>query len=136
MVVRWTSSKIGEAGTEDVDGAEEIGLELIADVVVVLIFACTNNAVAGAVGDDVDTAPVCDGSLDHVFDRGAYSDVAEEREGAIQMVSKEELSRDERVFSALTDCGDEIMMRKRGFGYRSTDVACGSKDLQMSNGDR
>ena len=42
------------------------------------------------------------------------------------------MGRDECVFTALTDCGDEIMMSKGGFGYRSSDIACGSKHLKMS----
>lgn len=69
LTLGWlTSTEIGEAGAEDVDGAEEVSLELVADVVVVLVFACADDAVAGAVGDDVDAAPVGDGLLDHIFD--------------------------------------------------------------------
>ncbi|KAI4268840.1 MAG: hypothetical protein LQ337_007609, partial [Flavoplaca oasis] len=124
------------ASTEDIDCTEEIGLELIADIVLVLILTCADNAVARAIGDDVDAAPMGDGSLNHVFDRGAYADVAEEREGAVWIGSKGGMSRDECVFTALTDCGDEIMMRQGGFGYRSSDIACGSKDLEMLIEDR
>ena len=76
-MVWLTSAKIGEAGPEDVDGSEEIGLELIADIVLVLILTCADDAVARVVGDDVDATPVGDGSLDYFFDGGAYADIAE-----------------------------------------------------------
>lgn len=69
LTLAWlTGTEIGEAGAEDVDGAEKVGLELVADVVVVLVLACADDAVAGAVGDDVDAAPVGDGPLDDIFD--------------------------------------------------------------------
>lgn len=72
-------SEVGQAGVEDVDGSEEVGLELIADVVIVLIFAGTDDAVAGADGDDIDAAEMGNGLLDHSVHSGADADVAEER---------------------------------------------------------
>lgn len=64
-----TGPEVGQAGMDDVEGAEEVGLELVSDVVVVLVFAGANDAVACAIGDDIDAAPVGDGLLDHGVDR-------------------------------------------------------------------
>ena len=61
-------------------GAPEVGLELVADVKVVLIFAGADDAVAGGVRDDVDAAPVGEGGLEDGIDGLADADVAEERQ--------------------------------------------------------
>lgn len=53
-------SEIGQAELEDVERAKEIGLELVADLIVVLVFGGADDAVASAGCDDVDVAPVCD----------------------------------------------------------------------------
>lgn len=72
-----SGSEIRQAGVEDVDGAEEVCLELVADIVVILVFAGSNDAVAGTIGDDVDAAKVVDRLLDHGIDSGSDADVAE-----------------------------------------------------------
>lgn len=48
---------------DDVQRPPEIGLELVADLGFVLILTGADDAVARAVGDDVDPAPMRDGSL-------------------------------------------------------------------------
>lgn len=53
-----TSPKVRQTGMDDVYSADEVGLELAADVVVILVLAGADDAVAGAVGDDVDAAEV------------------------------------------------------------------------------
>lgn len=72
-----TGTEVGQASVDDVDGAEEVCLELVADVVVILVFAGADDAVAGAVGDDVHTAPVGKGLLHNVFNSGSDAYVAE-----------------------------------------------------------
>lgn len=52
-------AEIGQAELQDVERAEEVGLELVADLVVVLVFGGADDAVAGAGRDDVDATPVC-----------------------------------------------------------------------------
>ena len=88
LVIWLTSAEVGKTGMEDIEGAEEVGLELVADVIVVLVFAGADDAVTGAVGDDVDAAPVIDRLLDHVVNGRADAHVAEEGQVAIRGCSE------------------------------------------------
>lgn len=52
---------------------------MISDIVFVLIFTCADDAVAGAVGYDVDAAPMGEGFPVNGVDCVADADIAEER---------------------------------------------------------
>jgi len=67
---------------QDVQRAPEVGLELVADLVVVLIFARADDAVAGAVGDDVHAAPVGERCFEDGVDGLPDADVAEKADEA------------------------------------------------------
>lgn len=71
-------AEVGQRQLDDVEGAHEISLELIADFGLVLVLAGANDAVSGAVGDDVETAKVRDGLFDGGRDGGANADVTEQ----------------------------------------------------------
>ena len=58
--------------------AGEVGLELIPNIILVLVLAGADDAVAGAIGDHVDASEALDGALDDSLDGFADSYVAEE----------------------------------------------------------
>lgn len=76
-------AEIGQRELDDVQGAPEVGLELVADLVFVLVFAGADDAVAGAVGDYVDARPVRDAGFEDRVDGFADAHVAEEGEGGL-----------------------------------------------------
>ncbi|KAL8912368.1 MAG: hypothetical protein Q9172_007513 [Xanthocarpia lactea] len=133
MLVIWlTSAEVGETGMEDIEGAQEVGLELVADVIVVLVFARADDTVAGAVGDDVDAAPVVDRLLDHVVDGRADADVAEEGKVAIRVCLEGVLSRCEVILVAPAYGGDKVVVGESGLCYGSANAACSSEYLETS----
>lgn len=124
---------------------------MIADLVFVLVLAGADDAVAGAIGDDVDACPVRDAGLDDGADGVADADVAEEREvgwagrggrrGVWLRGGAEWRSRcrepgvhvfDGVGMGAANGC-DEVAVGKGGFDDRSADVACSSKYLLIHN---
>ena len=71
-------AEVGEGELDDVECTPEIGLELVPDLVVVLVFARTNHAVARTVRYDVHPAPMFQALLEDGVDGRANTDVAEE----------------------------------------------------------
>jgi hypothetical protein len=61
---------------------EEISAELIPQVVVILVLACSDDTVARAVHDDIQLAPVLQAFLQHVVDGLAYSYIAQQAKAA------------------------------------------------------
>ena len=51
-------AEISKGKLDYVEGAPEIGLELVSDLIVILVFASTNYTIAGAIGYDVNPAPM------------------------------------------------------------------------------
>jgi hypothetical protein len=62
----------------DVKSAEKVCGKLVAQIVVVLVFACSDDAVPGAIRYDIHMPPVFDTLLDNLVYRFAYPDVAQE----------------------------------------------------------
>lgn len=62
--------------------APEVGLKLVSDLEVVLVFTRADDAVARGIGDNVDSGPVREGGLEDSVDGVADADVAEEGEVA------------------------------------------------------
>lgn len=106
-------------------GAPEVGLViwfLLSGLV--LVFACARHSVAGAVGDDIDAAPVGEALGEDCFDGGADADVAESGEigGG--------------VLSLLVRRGRDVVWRlavARSLCPRTalTILACGPEDLAI-----
>jgi hypothetical protein len=90
----------------------------------VLIFAGTDYAVSGAVGDDIDAAEVSEGGLEDGGDGGAGPDVAEKRMGAGG-------GRKEGgwVGVQLAYWCDKVVVREAGFEEGCSYVTCCSEDL-------
>jgi hypothetical protein len=63
---------------DDVKSAEEVGAELVAQVVIVLVLAGANDTVACAVDDDIHLAPVLDAFLQDTVDCFSHSDIAQQ----------------------------------------------------------
>ncbi|KAI4144252.1 MAG: hypothetical protein L6R39_004260, partial [Caloplaca ligustica] len=118
-----TGAEIRQAGVDDVEGAEEVGLELVADVVVVLVFTGADDAIAGAVGDDVDAAEVGDGLLDHGIDCGSDADITEERQMVLRGSWEGRLQQWDRVLVQSTYYRDEVIVGEGGFCNGTANVA-------------
>ena len=145
--LRVTLPEIRKRELDDVECAPEVGLELVADLVFVLVFAGADNAVAGAVGDDVDARPVRDAGLNDGANGVADADVAEKgkiggaewggRVGIWFRGGAEWRPRGREpgvhVFNSVrvgaADGCDEVAMGKGGFDNRATDVARSPKYL-------
>lgn len=134
--------EVGQRQLDDVQGAPEVRLELIADLVFVLIFARAHDAVAGAVGYDVDAAPVREGLFVDGGDGLADADVAEEGEvgrlrggfGVVELAGGgrdgvEFLHAGEVIVEGAADCCDQVRMGEGGFDDGAAHVACCSEDL-------
>ncbi|KAL8689415.1 MAG: hypothetical protein Q9218_004915, partial [Villophora microphyllina] len=104
-------------------GTKEVRLELIADVVFVLIFAGTNDAVAGTVGDDIDAAPMGDGLLYRGIDCWSDANIAKEGEAAVRERVKGRSNGSHCILMIPTNGGDEVTVGKSGFGDGSADMA-------------
>lgn len=76
-------AEVGEGELDDVQGAHEVGLELVADLELVLVLAGADDAVAGADGDDVDAFEAGHAFVDDGLDGLADAHVAEEAEIAV-----------------------------------------------------
>jgi hypothetical protein len=63
---------------DNVKSAEEVGAELVAQVIIVLVLAGANDPVACAVDDDIHLAPVFDASLKNTVDRFSHPHVAQQ----------------------------------------------------------
>ena len=119
--------------------APEVGLELVPDLVVVLVLAGADDAVAGAVGDDVHACPMFQALSEDGVDGRADADVAEEGEErgrlgrcvhrrGVGRIGGERVHAGERVRQATADCRDQVGVGKGGFDDGATHVACGAED--------
>ena len=143
-------AEIGQRELEDVQCAPEIGLELVADLEFVLVFAGADDAVAGAVGDYVDAGPVRDASFENRVYGFADADVAEEGEvglagchgggegggwagrGGMRGFRSREpgLHGWDGVGVGAANRCNEVAMGESGFDDGAADVACCPEDLE------
>ncbi len=141
-IVTTALAKVRQRQLNDVEGAPEVRLELVPDLIFVLIFTRTDHAVAGAIGYDVNAAPVGEGYLVDGGDRFANTDVAEQGEiwglvvGAVSVSLAgggrrrvEVLHAGEIIMKAAADGGDKVGVSEGGFDDRAAHVACSPEDL-------
>lgn len=102
---------------DDVQRAHEICLELPSDLIFVLVFACADNAVAGAVGNDIDAPVFLDAFLNRIFYRRSYSHIAKQAMVVfrIDRVEMPILHALWRVFKCSPHCAHQVAMRQRCF---------------------
>lgn len=88
--------------------AHEIRLKLISNIILVLVLAGAQNAIPGAVRDNVDPPEARDGAVDGTFDSLARAHVAEETQ-AVLVAGFELAHAFGGVFESAAYCGHEVM---------------------------
>ena len=140
-------AEVGQRELDDVERAPEIGFELVADFEFVLVLAGADDAVAGAVDDDVDARPVRDAGFHDRVDGLPDTDVTEKgqvvlagrdgREGVGRRgrrswgsgSGKPGVHGWDRVSIGAANSGYQVAVGKRGFDNGTANMACGSKHL-------
>ena len=120
---------------------------MVADLVLVLVFAGTNNTIARAVSDDVGTGPVRDARLDDGTDGVSDTNIAEEGEvawaGCRGMAGgrgrggrcgrsrggEPSVHVSDGVGEGAAYGRDKVAVGEGGFDDRAADMTCGSEDL-------
>jgi hypothetical protein len=103
----------------------EVRLKLIPNLMFILIFTSTDDAVSRAVGNHIDTAEVRERRGDYFRDRFSCSHVAEEAEAVFVPV----LHRGEGVLEDAADGYDEVILVETGAYERAAHVPCAAEDL-------
>jgi hypothetical protein len=105
--------------------AHKVRLKLIPDLMFILVFASTDDAVPRAVGNHIDAAKVGERGGDHFFDGFSRTYVAEETEAVVVPV----LHAGKRVLEDAADGYDEVTMVETGADQRVAHVSCAAEDL-------
>lgn len=120
--------EVGQRGVDDVQRAHEVGLELVAQIVLVLVLARADDAVARAVCDHVDAPQLVHNVPEDAIDRLPRAHVAQQAQ-AVFMDAVHVLLR------RLKDSpyrAHQVAMRQGAFDQRAAHVAGAAEDLEGS----
>ena len=121
--------KVRQRRVHDVEGPHEVGLKLVAQVVLVLVLARADDAVPRAVDHNVYASKAVKGPLDNGTDGVAGSHVAHSGQAAGVVVVHGQDGGQGRRLEDAAGTGDEVIVGEGGLDEGAADVACSTEDL-------